>query len=175
MFPLVTPTCACCCLFCADMNIDMIHDESDERRDGAEKYLTWKYDLLGHLYVLARQWCWYKGGTKSKEPGEETHWPWLWICVAENKRKCTSIITSILRKILPSPVAECNLRTGLVCLVRRVGEEESRILKSWSSCQFMSQIHRGVPGSIAISEVLMMLITILTKCLVQSDSEATPS
>ena len=85
--------------------------------------------------------------------------------------KCTSI-TSILRKSLTDPLAEY-LSTGLVCLVRSVGEEDSRILTSPVSRQFMTQVHRGVPGSTASSDLPMMLITMLTKCLVQSESEAT--
>lgn len=78
------------------------------------------------------------------------------------KIKCTSI-TNILRKSSAGPAAESSLSTGLVCLVRRVGEEESRILKSGISCQFMTQIHRDVPSSASSSDFLMVLVTIPTQ------------
>lgn len=78
------------------------------------------------------------------------------------KIKCTSI-TNILRKSSAGPAAESSLSTGLVCLVRRVGEKESRILKSGISCQFMTQIHRDVPSSASSSDFLMVLVTIPTQ------------
>lgn len=82
--------------------------------------------------------------------------------VLQKIKKCISI-TNILRKGSAGPAAESSLSTGLVCLVRRVGEEESRILKSRFSCQFMTQIHRDVPSSASSSDFLMVLIMIPTQ------------
>lgn len=76
---------------------------------------TGKYDLQGHLHVLAQHWRWYKEGTKSKEPDEELTGHDL--CSVSQRIKCASV-TGLLRKSLTGPPEESNSSTGLVCLVR---------------------------------------------------------
>lgn len=90
------------------------------------------------------------------------------------KRKFVTSITNILRKSSAGPAAESTLSTGLVCLVRRVGEEESRMLKSKFSCQFMTQI-REMYQAQHHAQTFSWFSSWFPLSSVQSESEATLS
>lgn len=81
--------------------------------------------------------------------------------------KC-ALVMCILRSSLTSSLAGSRWSAGLTYLVRRVGEKEA------VTAPAVMPVHDSdIPGSAASKQdLLMMLITMFTKYLVHSESEA---
>lgn len=171
MFPVLSDPLFLCCLFCSGRNIDLIQDEWYVRTDLAEKYLTWICDLLDHLSGPGQHQCWYKEGTKSIEPDEEPHCPLSCLWVAKSKVHFISCVFSKVAWLVPLQ------RAGGAQAWLIWSEEWVKKRQGFSSlgCHASSWLRytRGVPGSaVTKQDLLMMLITMFTKCLVHSESEA---
>lgn len=147
----------------------MIRDESDGRTDGAEKYLIWG------LICWVTCMCLLNTGVGTREALR-----------ARSQMKDLTVhgLGSALQRIKKVYVSH---KYSQKELNRSLWREQLEYRLSLSSQKSVwgrfkdsqvptlmpcTQVHRDVPGSTASSD-LMMLITMFTKCLVQSESEAT--